>query len=1022
MTIVSPVQGFRHFVRRPERVLLLCNYDPRGTSTIVESIAYIQKLSRFEVVVLNMAEHRHPAENWLALRPQVDFGEYQALLFHNTACYFPENLEKLDRYTPVSLRAYDGAKILMKQDENHRREEIVAWIGATGFDLILTCLPSRDVAKVYPPRVVGHPRFERMLTGYITPTLRAFHPPDGSRPIDIGYRGSIQALDFGRLAYEKRKIGEDVAGLLDRTDLKLDISSRWQDRFGGDAWLAFLASCKATLGAESGASVFDLDGELTRRCILAREKLGPPREDSAYAEAFLAELADLENNVDYGQISPRHFEAATARTLQMLYPGRYSDILVPGRHFFALERDYSNLDAGIDLLRDERARARVTEAAYDEVVLNEVNWVEGFVSRLDVLLEEAMAAKNALRPSIMAPSAPRQALLLTSEDVNHDARSARMAAGARPGTAFHRLGLIDVARPEGLTSSAEEGFVWSVPRRSPGVGWLAHWYGRLSRSPSGAAALGEFQMLEALLGEPEERLCAALGAPDGHLEVAAFKGRLRHMLDGAAALLEAGAAVRGPAILVAASLPALLATLALAALHRVPVVFDAREPWPGPTRPLDFERQFWRDLQGRLAARSDAAQAPTAMAAAALAADAGLAVACVPDRARLDRARCGAGRPDKPQGECHVLVVGASADDPTIGSLLAVWPGLDARAVLLLSGADHASTPGLLAAVEAAGLRPGRARVLGPLSEDEWASAADEADIGVIVPSADGMGALSSHLVAAGLPLLVAGGTEAAEIVATSGCGYALDFADHGTVAQTVGALVGDAATRRALGEAAGRFFAREFHWEKAAGPFHRAVERLAGSDAGTKFEILVAPGQPASTAAPPNLTHDGLPEDRGRIDLLDETYGASLVCASDTLASTPCADVLLRKERGNDIAAFPPGLPVALEFDLGCPRAMDGALVVWAEREERDPPIVMLEAKLYPEAAWVAIVEGIECSGAGARFAFASRWTRYVRFTVAETDALRGVSLRALRVFACRDPAVVGPFRPIDRPRPAWL
>ena len=49
-----------------------------------------------------------------------------------------------------------------------------------------------------------------MLTSYVTPTLRALDSRKAERPIEIGFRGSIQPLEFGRLAFEKHKIGDDV--------------------------------------------------------------------------------------------------------------------------------------------------------------------------------------------------------------------------------------------------------------------------------------------------------------------------------------------------------------------------------------------------------------------------------------------------------------------------------------------------------------------------------------------------------------------------------------------------------------------------------------------------------------------------------------------------------------------------------------------------------------------------------------------------------------------------------------------
>ena len=211
-------------------------------------------------------------------------------------------------------------------------------MGEVKFDIVFTCLPPEALTVIYPKTVVGSPIFSRMLTGYVTPTLRNVESNIENRSIDIGYRGSIQPLSFGRLAYEKRKIGDEVLKYSKGRELTVDISSRWEDRLGSNAWIHFLSDCKATLGVESGASIFDLNGQLSSRCKTAEKKYGPYKDDGEYAEKYLAELADIEGKINYNQISPRHFEAAATNTLQIMYPGEYSGIFYPGVHYVELER------------------------------------------------------------------------------------------------------------------------------------------------------------------------------------------------------------------------------------------------------------------------------------------------------------------------------------------------------------------------------------------------------------------------------------------------------------------------------------------------------------------------------------------------------------------------------------------------------------------------------------------------------------------------------------------------------------
>lgn len=375
------------------RILLLCHYDPEGIATVTDTVTGIQRHSQHGITLFNLFDAKSRSGT-LALPADIDLAAYDAIVIHNTVSYNAYNLHALDMRSRMKLCDFPGIKVLMKQDENHRMHCLAQYIGETGFDIVFTCLGENDIPKVYPPEMVGTPRFERMLTGYVMPSLRERAQLDGPRDIDVGYRGSIQPLSFGRLAYEKRQIGEEVEQRLQDSGLTLDISSQWEDRIGGEAWFGFMRRCKAILGCESGASVFDLDGELDKRCQKAERELGKPREDKAYAEAYLAYFADLEGNVDYAQISPRHFEAAASGALQLLYPGQYSGIFEAGKHYFPLARDFSNLQEAVSLLRDEPKRRTIVQQAHDDIIMNPRYWIETFVQRFDALIQETHEQKQ----------------------------------------------------------------------------------------------------------------------------------------------------------------------------------------------------------------------------------------------------------------------------------------------------------------------------------------------------------------------------------------------------------------------------------------------------------------------------------------------------------------------------------------------------------------------------------------------------------------------------------------------------
>jgi len=218
------------------------------------------------------------------------------------------------------------------------------------------------------------------------------YPPLDGRPIDVGYRGSLQPWNFGRLAYEKWEIGERFTAAAVRYGLRLDISSKSEDRFFGRAWFDFLGRCRATLGVESGSSIVDFTGEIEAAC----QEYLKAHPLASFEEVFDTILAPHENNVPNRTVSPRHFEAAACRTLQILYEGDYRGIFVPWRHYIPLRRDFSNLDDVVRALRDTALGKEITERAYEEIAANPAYGYAAFVKLLDDAIFARLEAEEPL--------------------------------------------------------------------------------------------------------------------------------------------------------------------------------------------------------------------------------------------------------------------------------------------------------------------------------------------------------------------------------------------------------------------------------------------------------------------------------------------------------------------------------------------------------------------------------------------------------------------------------------------------
>jgi hypothetical protein len=375
-----------------KRLLVLAWYDPAGLQTILDHLRWTAHYSVHRYEVFNLF-HCHGPEG-LELPAGLDLHAFDGLVIHCTVSYSPVHLFSLDRARAREdkIAAFRGLKVLMKQDEHYRINRLVDYLEAADFDLLTTCLSPPEWEKVYPRRRLPRLKLVQTLTGYVSDELRAYGArPLADRPIDVGYRGSRQPFCFGRLCWEKQAIGDVFLPICARHGLKADISSRWEDRFMGKEWFEFLARCKATLGVESGASVFDFDGSIEQRCA----ELLKQNPSATFEEVHERFLREHEGKIDYAQISPRHFEAAACRSLQILYEGKYSGILVPWKHYVPLRRDLGNVDEVLEALRSETRRQEIVDRAFEEIVKSDQFHYSAFARQLDRELDAALAVKRA---------------------------------------------------------------------------------------------------------------------------------------------------------------------------------------------------------------------------------------------------------------------------------------------------------------------------------------------------------------------------------------------------------------------------------------------------------------------------------------------------------------------------------------------------------------------------------------------------------------------------------------------------
>ena len=838
--IIRPLLGRRNGRSGRARFLLVCWYDPHGIATVYENIALWQRLSEFELQIVNLWPTRGDR---LCLPEGLDLNEYHGIVLHATVSYAFDNLEALDLQLARPFEQYDLVKVLMKQDEQRMPARFAEYLGRKRFDLLLTCVPEGELPKVYPRAQVGEIIFVNVLTGYVMPAMRDMATAwSRSRPIDIGYRGSIQPLSFGRLGFEKRKIGYDVSRALERrSGMRLDISSRGEDRINGSAWMDFLSASQATLGVESGSNLFDFEGSVEAWCrgYEASLPIIDRLSEEFYRMADREYLWRFEGNVEYAQVSPRHFEAAAARSLQILYEGRYSDIFLPGKHFLPLARDLSNLDQVIDTLRDERQCCEITERAFAEIIHEARYSCEAFVANVDAALDAALARKGHILRGARPPvNALPRVLILTACDPVLDPRTNSLAKSLAQDHEVCEIGTYRFGVDGGGPSLERPAERWLRVRVEPSRHG-AYWLPDLDAAGR-ACSLGRRQLLYlAFLIDASPRvLGSSVGALDGALEdITHFRQLARHVLNCNAALLEAAQRTGQFDLIVATDLDTLPAGLVLREETGALLIYDAHEFWPYAWHDMRHSQcNFWAAFGRDLVSEADLAVTVSPQLAAAMAAEYGREFITVPNCASLDDARgvdierALAARAAR--NHLVFLFQGQFVAGRGIDRLVTAWRKVDPKGRLELRGPDGDYKTAMIELARSLGLLDRTVFFPGAVSEDELITAASTADVGVIPYEPTLLNnrlacpnKLSQYF-AAGLPVVCNELEFVRSLLVNNSIGRSVDFSDESATAAVFNEVIAAKEGLPAMARRARDYFERQFHWDKAFAPLG---ERIIG-------------------------------------------------------------------------------------------------------------------------------------------------------------------------------------------------
>jgi hypothetical protein len=362
-------------------ILILYGGNATFTSTVLEHLRSYSRFSRHRIAFCSIA----PFDE----RGFPELSVFDVLVMHYS--FFPG----LDWIVPQSLAGriarFHGQKVLYLQDEYDYTERARRWMEKLRVTCLYTCIPRSEVARVYPPQRFPGMDIRPTLTGYVPEGARDLRLlPLRDRPITLGYRGRELHPRYGDLAREKYLIGARMLDLCEARGVRADIAWTEDKRIYGRRWYEFLASCRATLGTESGSNVFDEDGTL--RVRIDEDLRRSP--DLDYEEIHRRHLDGIDGAIRMNQISPRMFEAICTKTALVLFEGAYSGILSPGKHFIPLRKNFSNVDEVFRALDDPALEAMVARAYAD--VIGSGRWsYKAFVAEFDEYLEGKRGPSNA---------------------------------------------------------------------------------------------------------------------------------------------------------------------------------------------------------------------------------------------------------------------------------------------------------------------------------------------------------------------------------------------------------------------------------------------------------------------------------------------------------------------------------------------------------------------------------------------------------------------------------------------------
>ncbi|WP_024954314.1 hypothetical protein [Sulfurospirillum arcachonense] len=370
----------------------------KNASTISEHVESFEKYINHNVLKTNTE---------LGFPKKLSNIEFDVIILHYSLFGRGAIYELNDNYVNY-IKNSKAYKVAFFQDEYHFCQKRFSFLNDCKIDSVYTLLDPKYYDETYY-KYTNVKSVYLTLTGYVDKKHidigKFFYKPYNERTIDISYRARELPYYMGKEAQEKVDIAKEFIKRLEKRDLKINIDYTESSRLYGDEWYKLIANSKVVIGVEAGVSIFDIDG----RAQETYENFIKNNPKATKEEIFKV-LEPWEGKMYYRTISPRVFEAASFKVLQVLFEGEYQGILKPMVHYIPLKKDFLNFEEVLTMIKDETLVNKIIDNAYNDLILSGKYSYQSFIEEFEKTLPSVEQS--------VCEYSKNEILLLINKDLN----------------------------------------------------------------------------------------------------------------------------------------------------------------------------------------------------------------------------------------------------------------------------------------------------------------------------------------------------------------------------------------------------------------------------------------------------------------------------------------------------------------------------------------------------------------------------------------------------------------------------